>query len=138
MTRSLWGQTPRRSIEVACATHGRDAVTAACLDLLAGREVEARWLQVLAGPRAPEHPVPPWPRVWALRGLLWAWDQVATGAVVGALSDDAWRVREMAAKVVARQAVDEALEEVVGLARDPVRRVRVAAERAIRGLSGQG
>jgi hypothetical protein len=138
LTRSLWGRTPRWSIEAACATHGRAAVVAACLDLLAGREVEARWLQVLAGPRAPEQPVPPWPQVWALRGLLWAWDPVATAAVVGALSDDAWRVREMAAKVGARHLVDEALDAVIALAQDPVQRARVAAGRAVRGLSRQG
>lgn len=136
MTRSLWGQTPRRSIEAACAEHGREVVVQACLDLLAGDEPDPRWLRVLAGPRSPEHPVPPWPTVWALRGLLWAWEPRAGPAVVGALSCEAWRVREMAAKVVARHLVDEGLDGVVALARqDPVARVRAAAARAVRMLS---
>src|ERR1700689_3126811 len=48
-----------------------------------------------------------WPRVWAARGLLHVWEPalattVAVPALLAALSDDAWRVREMAAKVVRR------------------------------------
>ena len=108
----------------------------ACLGLLAGDEPDPQWLRILAGPRAPENVAPPWPTVWALRGLLWAWDPQATPAVVRALSSDAWRVREMAAKVVARHLVDDALEEVVALSQqDAVRRVRAAAARAVRRLS---
>jgi hypothetical protein len=136
LTRSLWGRTPRWSIEAACDEHGRDVIVQACLDVLAGDEPDPRWLRVLAGPRAPEHAVPPWPTVWALRGLLWAWEQRAATPVVDALSHEAWRVREMAAKVVARHLVDAGLEGVVALAhRDPVARVRTAAARAVRRLS---
>jgi hypothetical protein len=39
---------------------------------------------------------------------LWAWDDVALPAVKSALNDEAWRVREMALKVVARHKLDDA------------------------------
>jgi hypothetical protein len=39
-----------------------------------------------------------WPRVWAARDLLHAWDDRAAAAIIQATADDAWRVREMAAK----------------------------------------
>ena len=89
-----------------------------------------------------------WPRVWAARGLLHAWadpadrrpsgddrgrqhdrdashrprspSRAATAAIIGALADDAWRVREMAAKVVARHRVGGALDAVAPLRDDPI------------------
>jgi HEAT repeat protein len=72
-----------------------------------------------------------WLRVWGARGLLWNWDARATDAVRRALSDEAWRVREMAAKLVARHVIDEAQPDVVELVHDPVPRVRAAASRAL-------
>lgn len=73
--------------------------------------------------------------MWAARGLLWVWDDVALESVVAALSDDSWRVREMALKVVARHRLDDALEHVAELQEDPVARVRAAAGRALIRLS---
>jgi HEAT repeat protein len=70
-----------------------------------------------------------------MRGLLWLWDDAATPAVLRALSDEAWRVREMAAKVVARHQVDQALETLLPLREDTVARVRAAADRAIESLT---
>jgi HEAT repeat protein len=55
---------------------------------------------------------------------------VATGVIIGALSDPAWRVREMALKVVARHRVDAALDHLPRLLDDEVPRVRQAALRA--------
>lgn len=128
---------PHRSVEALAARHGREAVVGGCLDLLAGREVDAWLVLGLGGPPArwavdggapgPDY----WLRVWALRGLLWLWDDVATQAVVTSLKDEAWRVREMGAKVVARHLVDPALPSVVALQQDRVGRVRQAAERAV-------
>ena len=40
-----------------------------------------------------------WPRVWAARALLHVYRPQAASAVVAGLSDQAWRVREMCAKV---------------------------------------
>lgn len=72
-----------------------------------------------------------WPRVWAARGLLHAWDDRATAAIIRATADQAWRVREMAAKVIARHRVGDALTAVAGLRADVVPRVAAAAERAV-------
>ena len=55
----------------------------------------------------------------------------ATAAIIGALDDHAWRVREMAAKVVAAHRIGRALDAVAALRDDPVPRVRAAAERAV-------
>jgi HEAT repeat protein len=79
-----------------------------------------------------------WPRVWAARGLLYVWEDRATPAIVRATADEAWRVREMAAKVIARHRVDDALEAVTGLRDDQVPRVRSAADRAIARLTVSG
>jgi hypothetical protein len=76
-----------------------------------------------------------WPRVWGARGLLHVWPAAAepavTAAVVAALADPAWRVREMAAKVVAQHEVGEAADALLPCAADPVARVRAAAVRAL-------
>jgi hypothetical protein len=79
-----------------------------------------------------------WLRVWGTRGLLWAWDGNAVDALHGALSDPAWRVREMAAKVVARHLVGDLLSAVAELRDDPVPRVQAAASRAVAVLTGTG
>lgn len=73
-----------------------------------------------------------WPRVCAARGLLYAWDDRAIAAIIRATADDAWRVREMAAKVVARYRIDDALNAMVDLQGDKVPRVRSAAEQSRR------
>jgi len=142
--RSRWGTTPRQSVETACAQHGSEAVIAGCVALLTGESgVDPALVAALGGPRGPDFlDAPPgrryWLRVWAARGLLWApWGAgAATGAVIGALADEHWRVREMAAKVVARHRVDEAQPAVAHLLTDDVERVRAAASRAVRLLSG--
>lgn len=72
-----------------------------------------------------------WLRVWGARGLLWSWDASAVPALRSALADEAWRVREMAAKVVARHRVDDVQPEVAALLHDGVPRVRAAAARAL-------
>ena len=78
-----------------------------------------------------------WPRVWAARGLLHAWDEraaeadAATAALIEAMGDRTWRVREMAAKVVVRHRLGGALDAAAALRDDPVPRVRAAAARAV-------
>jgi hypothetical protein len=127
-------------IEAECARRGKDAIVADCVALLRGA-VDPDLLRSLAGPGSEkyfdgrEHHDTYWFRVWALRGLLWAWDASATNCVCEALADDAWRVREMAAKVVARHLIGEASEAVAELRDDPVPRVRSAAERALMRLT---
>ncbi|HEX3908099.1 MAG TPA: HEAT repeat domain-containing protein [Mycobacteriales bacterium] len=139
---SRWGQTPRSSVAALCAARGRDQVVAGCLDLLGGAEVDSALILGLGGPPArwavnpDEKPGPDyWLRVWALRGLLYAWDDQAEPSVLHALTDEAWRVREMAIKVVARHHLDNALPVVAELRQDGVARVRDAAHRAVRSLT---
>ena len=72
-----------------------------------------------------------WLRVWAVRGLLWAGPGDDPAVLHEALSDDHWRVREMACKVVARHCAGDLLDHVANLERDPVQRVRTAAARAV-------
>jgi HEAT repeats len=77
-----------------------------------------------------------WPRVWAARALRYVWLPYAEPGVVAALPDPAWRVREMAAKVVTQRELGSAAEALVPLLTDGTPRVRVAAIRAI-GLVGE-
>jgi HEAT repeat protein len=134
--KSLSNVTPRERIQSECARRGKDAVLADCLALLRG-DTDLTRLQSLAGAGANKyfdgdvHDDMYWFRVWALRGLLWSWDDRASASVRDALSDEAWRVREMAAKVVARHLVGAASSAIAELRDDPVPRVRQAAERAL-------
>jgi hypothetical protein len=141
--------TPRVRIAAECARGSRAALIAGCVALLTGRpdDVDDRLITVLGGDAA-AHVLDGgeggrsgyWPRVWAARGLLHAWGEradlaaeaePATGAIIGALRDPAWRVREMAAKVVAARCVGQALDAVAALRDDPIPRVRAAAGRAV-------
>jgi hypothetical protein len=134
--------TPRQNVEAECARRGKPALISGCIDLLEGREIDDDLVLVLGG--APAEYVLTgraggkngyWPRVWAARGLLHAWDERAIAAIISAASDDAWRVREMAAKVVAHHQVDEALTTIADLQGDQVARVRSAARRALAALT---
>lgn len=78
-----------------------------------------------------------WLRVWPLRALLYVWEPEAGPAVVSALGDEHWRVREMAAKVAVRRELAEAAETAAALTTDPVARVRAAAARVL-GATGEG
>jgi HEAT repeats len=72
-----------------------------------------------------------WPRVWAARALRHVWLPYAEPGVVAALSDQAWRVRETAAKIVAQRELGSAAEALEPLLTDKTARVRVAAIRAL-------
>jgi HEAT repeats len=135
---SGWELTPRQSIEIECQRRGEKAVARECVAILSGRGIDEAILQVLAGPGATtvlnggEGGVDGyWPRVWAMRGLLYAWDPSATPVVVKSVSDSSWRVREMSAKVVAKRHLDDAHDAMTVLLEDDVARVRAAAERAL-------
>lgn len=142
--RPAWGP-PRISIETECARRGRSAVVAGCLRLIAGDDTDQSLIVALGGPHArrvldggPRDDQRYWLRVWATRGLLWAWEDSGQAGVRAALADPAWRVREMAAKVVARHLLDDLLEAVAALRDDPVPRVRAGAVRAVAALTRAG
>ena len=131
--------TPRLSIEAECGRRGKLALVAGCIALLNREPVDDALVMALgvraspwvldSGPEAQY-----WLRVWAARGLLWAWDPVALPAIIAALEDGHWRVREMAAKVVARHLLGDAFDAVSEMSDDPVPRVAAAAARAVRVL----
>ena len=137
-------ETPRQRIEQECETRGQAAVVNGCVELLSRRDADPELVAALGGmaarwaltrePAGPDY----WLRVWAARGLLWAWDDTAVAALGLALTDEHWRVREMALKVVARHRVDDALELVAELQQDRVPRVRAAAGRALTRLAEGG
>jgi HEAT repeat protein len=134
-----WGP-PRASIEAECARRGRDAVVEGCERLLRRQDVDGDLLLALAGPAARPFVEGPrdddyWLRVWGARGLLWAWEDSATASIIDATDDEHWRVREMAAKVVARHHVEDAMPAMLRLRDDDVPRVRAAAQRAVVALT---
>ena len=137
MAAAAWGKTPRESIRRECELRGKDSVVAGCISLLNGQSADAELIYALGGPPASwvfstDAPGPDyWLRVWAARGLLWAWDDAALPSLMTALEDDAWRVREMALKVVARHRLDDAVQTVASLQEDPVPRVASPASRAL-------
>ncbi len=144
MVNSHWGLSPQRSVERECARRGHDAVMGACRALLRGEAVDADLLLALGGPPArwASTGTPPgpdyWTRVWAARGLLYAWDDAALPEIAIALTDEAWRVREMALKVVARHGLGGLIDEVAALQDDPKSRVAAAASRALIRLTSTG
>jgi hypothetical protein len=139
--------TPKLRIALECDRRGPAPLVGACVALLEGRpeEVSDAMITVLGGD--PARTVLDgkaggrdgyWPRVWGARGLLHAWDPAATDALIGATQDEAWRVREMAAKVVAGHRVGDAFDAMTALRTDPVGRVRAAAARAVTLLTAAG
>jgi HEAT repeat protein len=115
------------SLELTAMLSGRTRLDEADLE-----ETRA-WV---AGGKPPGHRY--WPRVWACRALLYVWDDSAGPAVVAALNDDHWRVRELAGKVITKREVPDAADALMILVEtDPVPRVRAAACRGL-AVVGEG
>ena len=68
--------------------------------------------------------------MWGARGLLYVWDDSATGAVLDGLRDESWRVAEMCLKVSARRELPCG-DDAVRLAGHELPRVRATAMRAL-------
>lgn len=108
-------------------TAGHDDPELPSLLWLGGRSAEAELARGDLVARGQDY----WVRVWAARAMLYAWAAEAAPAVVNGLADPAWRVREMAAKVVKLREVGEAGDALARLVGDVVVRVRLAAVRAL-------
>lgn len=139
--------SPAERVRALSATRGEASVAAGCAEILRSGSWEDRELMAVLGGRHAVHEYERtepaksaqsyWAPTWAARGLLYAWADTAAPAVVGALEHADWRVREMAAKVVAVREIGSAGDAVAALADDPVPRVRAATARAL-GIVGEG
>lgn len=138
--------SPAQRVRALCAAQGEASVAAECAEIMRTGSWENRDLLVVLGGRVAvgeyartepaQSDLSYWAPTWAARGLLYAWSDTAAPAVVAALTHEAWRVREMAAKVVAAREIGSAGDAVAALAWDPVPRVRAAAARAL-GVVGE-
>lgn len=77
MMASVWGTTPRASIEAECRRVGTKKFVADCVRILTKGDVNEETLLALAGPSAVEilrskegRVSGYWPRTWAVRALL--------------------------------------------------------------------
>jgi hypothetical protein len=133
--------TPRERIAHASRTLGSDEVVTRCRVVLDGGEMDDYFATVLGGQHAPRvlsgHDPEYWLRTWALRCFLYEWNDHATPDVITAADDEAWRVREMAFKVIARRLIGNAFDVTVAHQNDHVSRVRAAAERALGRLTSE-
>ena len=120
---------PRERLAALARLVGAQQAADVCREVLEGDRDDAAVLW-LGGQPAASWRYEPWPRTWALRGLLYVWDDAAEAAVLAALTDEAWRVREMAAKVVCKRELPS-YHLLEPLLRDPLPRVRVAGLRAV-------
>lgn len=126
---------PAEAVRAACERWGERDVALRCADMLTGGDPDPELLGYLSTAPSGAAPTwglePNWYPVWAVRGLLYAWDPAAEPAVVRALASEAWRVREMAAKVCLVREIGVAGDTLAELIEDPVPRVRIAAARAV-------
>ena len=139
-------QPIEKRLAAAVARYGEATVVARAISLIAGNNEGEDFLLYLGGEHARGvlNGAPPlyWPELWGTRALLYVWDDSAVPAVDAALANQAWRVREMACRVVAFRAVSAGREvtaaserpvseALVPLLADEVPRVRAAAARAL-------
>jgi hypothetical protein len=123
-----------RRIALAVERWGEPDVVANAIELAAGVHVAEEYLLVVGGDHAKGilegAPLLYWPELWGVRALLYVWDDSAQDAVIAALHNQAWRVREMAARVSAVRGLPVS-EMLTGLLTDETPRVRAAAARAL-------
>lgn len=126
--------SPGDRITAAVARFGEQAVIDRCASLLMGGNEGEEFLLVVGGRHAQGvlDGAPPlyWPEVWGARALTFVWAATAASAVHRGLGDQAWRVREMCARVVFLRRLDER-EALAALLTDEVARVRGAAARGL-------
>jgi len=127
-------EPPAARIAHAVKALGEDEVVARAIALLAGYNVGEEFLLYVGGTHAKGilDGAPPlyWPEVWGARALMYAWNDTARDAVLAGLTNQAWRVREMSAKVVAARSLPF-VKSVSALATDEVARVRAQAARTL-------
>jgi hypothetical protein len=123
-----------KRLAAAVELYGEAVVVKRSISLLAGNNEGEDFLLYVGGEHArgilDGAPVLYWPELWGTRALLYVWDASAVAAVRAALGNQAWRVREMGARVAALRGL-ELVPALTELLTDEVARVRAAAARAI-------
>ncbi len=126
-----------KRLAAAVERYGEANVVERALSLLAGNYEGEDFLLFVGGEHAQGildgAPVLYWPELWGARALLYVWDESAGPAIIETLSNPAWRVREMGARVAAARELPAA-SALSGLLGDQVPRVRAAAARALGAL----
>lgn len=133
--------SPADRITAAVARFGERSVVDRSASLLRGGNEGDEFLLVVGGRHAQGvlDGAPPlyWPEVWGARALTFVWDSSAASAVHRGLRDQAWRVREMCARVVFLRTLPEQ-DVLIELLGDEVARVRGAAARALGEVGDHG
>ncbi|MBC7517345.1 MAG: HEAT repeat domain-containing protein [Microbacteriaceae bacterium] len=123
-----------KRVAAAVGRYGEADVIERSIALLGGANVGDDFLLYVGGRHAQGvldgAPALYWPEVWGARALLHVWNQSAVPAIIASLENQAWRVREMAAKVVAHRELHVA-GKLVDLTTDETPRVRAAAAWAL-------
>lgn len=126
--------SPADRIAAAVKFYGEDDVVERASALLSGANAGDDFLLYVGGEHAQGilHGAPAlyWPELWGARTLMYVWNDSARIAIRAGLKNQAWRVREMSAKVVLHRELPLA-SSVAPLLTDGVGRVRVAAARAL-------
>jgi hypothetical protein len=126
--------SPAKRIAEAVTLFGEQVVAERAASLLMGGNEGDEFLLWVGGRHAQGvlDGAPPlyWPEVWGARALTFAWVDSAASAVHRGLGDQAWRVREMCARVVYVRKLPET-DALLALLGDEVARVRSAAARAL-------
>lgn len=121
-------------LAAAVELYGEGAVVRRSMSLLAGNNEGEDFLLFVGGEHArgilEGAPVLYWPELWGTRALLYVWNDSAVEAVAAAMGNQAWRVREMGARVAAARELPMS-DALVGLLTDEVARVRASAARAL-------
>lgn len=125
-------------LRAAIEHYGEEAVAQHAITLLRGKNAGKDFLLYAGGRHAlgilDGAPALYWPELWGARTLLHVWSDAAAPYIVVGLNNQAWRIREMCAKVVLKQDLKVA-DKLVRLTTDENPRVRAAALHA---LSAQG
>jgi hypothetical protein len=121
-------------IQAAVDSEGETSVVLRARSLLEGGYEGEEFLRVVGGPHADGilagAPSLYWPELWGARALNYVWSDAAAPAVIAGLGNQAWRVREMCARVAALRTI-QAPEALTALTTDDHARVRAAAARAL-------
>ena len=125
-------------LNAAIAHYGETAVIDNSIALLRGKNAGKDFLMYAGGRHAlgilDGAPALYWPELWGARAFLHVWNESAAPYIVVGLSNQAWRVREMCAKVVLLRDL-QVVPKLVRLTTDEIPRVRAAALHA---LAAQG